>query len=117
MEEKDRVSSISHSRSLEEMAEFWDTHDATDFEDQTYEVDEQAMLDSYDRSEWRSIPSLADEVQRYRAYAAVQIGAAEEVQVMLSPEDLAGIQEKARQVGVSYQELIASIVHKFVAGQ
>ena len=39
MEEKDRVSSISHSRSLEEMAEFWDTHDATDFEDQTYEVD------------------------------------------------------------------------------
>lgn len=33
------VSSISKSRSIEEMADFWDTHDATDFEDQTHEVD------------------------------------------------------------------------------
>jgi len=35
---EDSPSSISQSRSLEEMAEFWDTHDATDFEDQTHEV-------------------------------------------------------------------------------
>ena len=36
---EDRVSSISQSRTLEEMAEFWDTHSLADFEDQTYEVD------------------------------------------------------------------------------
>ena len=35
---EDNPSSISHSHSLEEMAEFWDTHDAVDFEDQTHEV-------------------------------------------------------------------------------
>ncbi len=35
---EDSPSSISQSRSLEEMAEFWDTHDAADFEDQTHEV-------------------------------------------------------------------------------
>jgi len=29
---------ISQSRSIAEMAEFWDTHDATDFDDQTHEV-------------------------------------------------------------------------------
>ena len=33
------VSSISKSRTLEEMAEFWDTHDAADFDDQTHEVE------------------------------------------------------------------------------
>ena len=32
------ISSISQSRTLEEMAEFWDTHDATDFDDRTHEV-------------------------------------------------------------------------------
>ena len=32
------VSSISQSRTLEEMAEFWDTHDAADFDDRTHEV-------------------------------------------------------------------------------
>jgi len=38
MAREDRVSSISHSRSIAEMAGFWDTHDATDFDDQTHEV-------------------------------------------------------------------------------
>ncbi len=39
MAEEDRQASISGARSLREMAEFWDTHDATDFEDLTHEVD------------------------------------------------------------------------------
>ena len=38
MARDDRSSSISHSRSIGEMAEFWDAHDATDFDDQTQEV-------------------------------------------------------------------------------
>ena len=29
---------ISQSRTIEGMAEFWDTHDATDYDDQTHEV-------------------------------------------------------------------------------
>jgi hypothetical protein len=39
MAEKDKLSSISKSSTIEEMAEFWDTHDVTDFEDETYEVE------------------------------------------------------------------------------
>lgn len=35
----DRMSSISGSRTLEEMAEFWDTHSLADYDDQTYEVE------------------------------------------------------------------------------
>lgn len=33
------ISSLSKSQSIEEMAEFWDSHDATDFDAQTYDVD------------------------------------------------------------------------------
>lgn len=33
------VSSLSHSRSYEEMAEFWDTHDLADFEEHLEAVD------------------------------------------------------------------------------
>lgn len=39
MAERDRVSSISGTTSLAEMADFWDTHDATEYEERTYEVD------------------------------------------------------------------------------
>jgi len=34
-----RQSSISKSRSLEEIAEFWDTHSLADYWDQTHEVE------------------------------------------------------------------------------
>jgi len=36
---EDRVSSISGSRTLEEMADFWDSHSLADYDDQTYEVE------------------------------------------------------------------------------
>jgi hypothetical protein len=39
MEEDRERSSISKSRSIAEMGEFWDSHDATDWDDQTQEVD------------------------------------------------------------------------------
>jgi len=39
MDEKNRVSSISQSKSIAEMAAFWDEHDAAEFEDQTHKVD------------------------------------------------------------------------------
>ena len=39
MAKGNNVSSISQSRTLEEMAEFWDTHDAADFDERTYEVE------------------------------------------------------------------------------
>ena len=39
MEREDKLSSLSGSRSLEEMAEFWDSHDAADFDGQTREAD------------------------------------------------------------------------------
>jgi hypothetical protein len=39
MEEDREQSSISKSRSIAEMGEFWDSHDTTDWDDQTKEVD------------------------------------------------------------------------------
>ena len=36
---ENRLSSISKSRTIAEMAEFWDTHSLADFDEQTYEVD------------------------------------------------------------------------------
>lgn len=38
MADKEQTSSITQSRAIGEMAEFWETHDATDYDDQTYEV-------------------------------------------------------------------------------
>ena len=60
---ENKVSSISQSRTLEEMAEFWDTHSLADYEDQTYEVEM-----SFEPSARRSLvgiePELMNELRR-----------------------------------------------------
>lgn len=38
-ENDERVTSISKARTLEEMADFWDTHSLADYWDQTHEVE------------------------------------------------------------------------------
>lgn len=51
------MSSISGSRTLEEMAEFWDTHSLADFDDQTCEV---AM--SFDPAARRTVVTIEPEL-------------------------------------------------------
>jgi len=52
-----RVSSISKARTLEEMAEFWDTHSLADFNDQTHEVEM-----TFDPSARRSVVGIETEL-------------------------------------------------------
>lgn len=49
----DSLSTISRSRTLAEMAEFWDTHSLADYEDQTHEVEI-----TFDPAARRSIVSI-----------------------------------------------------------
>lgn len=66
MDEKNRVSNISQSKSVNEMATFWDEHDATEFEDQTHEVD--MTFDFAVRRHYVAIdPSLLQKLQQKAA--------------------------------------------------
>jgi hypothetical protein len=57
------VSSISKARNLEEMADFWDTHSLTDYEDEIYPVE--MTVDPAARRTWVGIePELLAELRR-----------------------------------------------------
>ena len=60
---EDRVSSISKSRTMEEMADFWDTHSLADYEDQTYEV-QMSFAPSARRAYIGIEPELLEELRR-----------------------------------------------------
>jgi predicted DNA binding CopG/RHH family protein len=80
-------------------------------------VEEQDLLESYERGEWQSIPKLEEELQSYRAYATVTLAKNKLVGINLSPEDFQEIQNKARERGVPYQQLISDILHRFASGR
>ena len=80
------------------------------------DAEEQDLLDSYERDEWQSIGMLSKKLQKYQSYATFAFEANGLVSVVLSKEDLKGIQQKASEAGISYQTLITNIIHQFVSG-
>ncbi len=81
---EDKVSSISHSRTLDEMADFWDTHSLADYDEQTVEVEM-----TFDTATRRSI-------------------------VKIEPELMADISRVARERKISTQTLINVWLRQYV---
>jgi predicted DNA binding CopG/RHH family protein len=82
----------------------------------TEEAEDDGVLTSYERGEWRSVAKVREEVARYQAYAAAMLETNREVSVTLPLTDFEKVQQKASEVGMPYQALIADIVHRFVTG-
>ena len=60
---EEKVSSISNSKSLEEMADFWDTHSLADYDDDIEEVE--MTFDPAARRTWVGIePDLLADLRR-----------------------------------------------------
>jgi hypothetical protein len=76
MEKAMKKSRIPQTDSIQELAEFWDTHDSTDFEDELVEVTEPV----------------------FESRASIQI--------LLQPREVKAVQRIAQAEGVSREELI-----------
>jgi predicted DNA binding CopG/RHH family protein len=83
-------------------------------EDKKYEED---ILGSFEKGEWRSVPNLKDEIERYAATAAATLSKDKRINIRLSSRDLEDIQMRAAEEGMPYQTLIASILHKYASGR
>ncbi|MCX7839048.1 MAG: antitoxin [Anaerolineae bacterium] len=80
------------------------------------ESEEQELLDSYERDEWHSIAKLQERLSQYQADAMATFEAMGLVSIALPQEDIQAIREKAATVGMSYQALIANILHQYALG-
>lgn len=83
-------------------------------EDKRYEED---LLGSFEKGEWRSVPDLKDEIERYASSAASALSKDKRINIRLSSRDLEDIQMRAAEEGMPYQTLIASVLHKYASGR
>ncbi len=81
------------------------------------EPEEQVLLDSYERDEWQSVDKFPERLRQYQSYAIAALEAMGLVSIVLPQEDVQAIRDKAAAAGMSYQTLIASVVHQYVAGK
>jgi predicted DNA binding CopG/RHH family protein len=79
--------------------------------------EEQELLDSVERGEWRSIPNAQDESRRYQEAARRTLRKDKRVNIRMTERDLVHFQKKAVDEGLPYQTLISSVLHKYINGR
>ena len=79
--------------------------------------EEQKLLSSIERGEWKPVKNMSAEIKKYAAYAKKTLKKDQRISIRMSKQDFIGIQSKAIDEGILYQTLIASIVHKYVNGK
>ena len=77
---------------------------------------EQEILAFFERGEWRSVRNQKGEIARIRASAAATLLKNKRFNIQILSLDLDGLQARGAEVGVPYQTLMASVLHKFVSG-
>jgi predicted DNA binding CopG/RHH family protein len=79
--------------------------------------DEKEILESVERSEWRSVKGVKRDQGRYSRYAKATFRKDRRLNIRISSKDLEGIQKRALEEGLPYQTLISSLLHKYASGR
>ncbi len=79
--------------------------------------EERELLESFEAGEWKSVPNVGEEIERYRQYARDTFKKDSRVNIRISRKDLEAVQKRALEEGIPYQTLMASVLHKYVSGR
>jgi len=79
--------------------------------------EERDLVESIERGEWKSVRNLEAEIKKHQAYARNTLKKDKRVNIRISSRDLEAIQTRAVEDGIPYQTLMASVLHRFVAGR
>ena len=81
------------------------------------DAEEQEILREVEAGDWHEIPNLEAEKRRMQAIARAHAVKTRRITFRLTEGDFYALQIKAREEGIPYQTLIASILHKYVSGR
>jgi predicted DNA binding CopG/RHH family protein len=78
--------------------------------------EEQELLKSVERGEWKTVKNAEEEAAFAREAAANSLRKDERITLRLSSIDLDRLKQKAAYKGLPYQTFIASVLHEYAAG-
>lgn len=88
--------------------------------EQTFDIkldqEEENILASVERGEWKSVPNLREEIELAKRAAANSLHKRAKINIRISTVDLQHLKQRAAYEGLPYQTLISSILHKYAAG-
>lgn len=83
---------------------------------QNLELEEQDILNSFEKGEWKRVKNIKEEKELAQKAAAKTLRKDVRLNIRLSSNDLSNLKQIAAYEGLPYQTLIASVLHKYAAG-
>jgi predicted DNA binding CopG/RHH family protein len=80
------------------------------------DAEEQDLLDSFERGEWKTTANAQEEADFARAAAANFLRKDARITLRISSGDLDRLKQRAAFKGLPYQTFIASVLHEYAAG-
>jgi len=78
--------------------------------------EENKILESFERGEWKQVKDLKAEIKKHQEYARKTLKKDKRVNIRISSKDLEEIQALSAENGIPYQTLMSSILHRYVNG-
>ena len=78
--------------------------------------DEEEILESFERGEWKSVQNVKAEIMKHQQYARNTLKKDKRVNIRISSKVLEEIQTLAVENGIPYQTLMSSVLHRYVSG-
>ncbi|SRR5579883_1499435 len=80
------------------------------------EKEEEELLKSVERGEWKTVDNAEEEAAFAKEAAANSLRKDERITLRISSVDLDRLKQKAAYKGLPYQTFIASVLHEYAAG-
>jgi predicted DNA binding CopG/RHH family protein len=79
--------------------------------------EEKEIVKNFENGEWMPVKNLSGRKKALMQYARNTLRKDKRLNIRISERDLVELQRKAVREGLPYQTFVASIIHKFIAGQ
>ena len=82
-----------------------------------YDKEEKTIVDAYEKGKMKLSSPSKKEIEAIKATARRTLVKDRRITIRLYDHDYQGIQKRALEMGIPYQTLISSVLHKFVTGR
>lgn len=79
--------------------------------------EEKDILTAYEKGKIKAISPSISEIREVKTIAKNTLRKNKRITIRLYDHDFKGIQKKAIEIGIPYQTLISSMIHRFIEGE
>ena len=90
--------------------------DLVETTDVMLDVDEQDIVDSFERGEWKTVDNFDEQARLAQQTASHSLKKDARVNICISSHDLLRLKQQAAYKGLPYQTFIASVLREYATG-